>query len=204
MSHAVDPAHMASAYCTAALAGMDKTRSTLGRSLDAADTELRKAAGDATKDAACDTRLTHTFALPPAGARPPPAWQNLVTYGLIRTCSIGVKAPHVEKMEFSCEPGTLTIILDVVTNVDGTCLMWASGDDFTATSIDLTESTCSLIINALSQKKEVHVLLHGCNSIRMWTKLESNIAPMRLCRRSCCWAAMSTQATAHCTTLPLL
>lgn len=78
MSHAVDPAHMASAYCTAALAGMDKTRSTLGRSLDAADTELRKAAGDATKDAACDTRLTHTFALPAAGARPPPAWQNVV------------------------------------------------------------------------------------------------------------------------------
>ena len=39
MGHAVDPAQMANAYCTAALAGMEKTRSTLGRSLDAADAE---------------------------------------------------------------------------------------------------------------------------------------------------------------------
>ena len=92
IGHAVDPAHMANAYSTAALAGMEKARSKLGRSLDAADTELRKAAGDATKDAARDTRLAHTFALPAAGARPPPAWQNLVSYGLLRTSSIGIKA----------------------------------------------------------------------------------------------------------------
>ena len=84
---------------------------------------------------------------------------------------------QLTKVPLDIDAAVLTIILDVVTNVDGTCLMRASGDDFTATNIDLTESTCSLIINALSQKKEVHVLLHGCNSIRMWTKLESNIAP---------------------------
>ena len=84
---------------------------------------------------------------------------------------------QLTKVLLDIDAQVLTIIIDVVTNMDGTCLMRASSDDFNATNVDLTESTCSLIMIALSQKKEVHVLLHGCNSIQMWRKLQSNIAP---------------------------
>ena len=58
--------------------------------------------------------------------------------------------------------------------MDGTCLLRQPSvkDDFLATDVNLTTSICAVLVNALSQKREVHLLLHGCNSIRMWQNVE--------------------------------
>ena len=89
---AVDPAALVKAF-SAPLVGMEKTRSSLGLVLDDTDAALRKLSGDATAKASRTVKVVNTFALPAySTADPPRDWQKLVTFGVIRRCSIGAKA----------------------------------------------------------------------------------------------------------------
>ena len=44
--------------------------------------------------------------------------------------------------------------------------------DFRAKAVSLSDSLCALLMRALTSRKVLHLLLHGCNSIKMWSKVE--------------------------------
>ena len=88
----------------------------------------------------------------------------------------------LEKVTMDLDAQVVTVIIDVTTNADGTAQLrddvpedgvGSKEVDFRAKAVSLSDSLCALLMRALTSRKVLHLLLHGCNSIKMWSKVES-------------------------------